>query len=80
MQTSVLVYGAYGHTGRFVVAELLRRGLTPVLSGRAAAGLDKLAVHFPGLETRLAAVGDGPSLDKAVHGTRLVVNCAGPFL
>ncbi len=32
----VLVYGATGHTGRFVVDELLRRGLTPVLAGRSA--------------------------------------------
>lgn len=30
------VYGAYGHTGRFVVAELRKRGWTPILSGRDA--------------------------------------------
>lgn len=81
METNVLVYGAYGHTGRFVVAELLRRGLTPVLSGRDAARLEKLAVQFPGLEARLATVEDGgESLADAVRGTGLVVNCAGPFL
>jgi short subunit dehydrogenase-like uncharacterized protein len=80
METNVLVYGAYGHTGRFVVAELLRRGLTPVLSGRDAAGLDKLAVQFPGLEARQATVDDGDSLDNAIRGTGLVVNCAGPFI
>ena len=50
MNRNVLVYGAYGHTGRFVVAELLRRGLTPVLSGRDPARLGKMAVQFPGLE------------------------------
>lgn len=39
----VAVFGAYGHTGRFVVAELLERGYTPVLSGRDADKLKALA-------------------------------------
>jgi hypothetical protein len=30
----ILVYGAYGHTGRFIVSELIDKGFTPVLSGR----------------------------------------------
>ncbi len=80
MERYVLVYGAYGHTGRFVVPELLRRGLTPILSGRDPARLGELAAQFPGLEVRQATVDDGESLANAVRGTRLVVNCAGPFL
>lgn len=80
MNRNVLVYGAYGHTGRFVVAELLRRGLTPVLSGRDPARLGKMAVQFPGLETRPATVNDAQKLDNAVRGAALVLNCAGPFL
>jgi len=39
----VAIYGAYGHTGRFVVAELLRRGFVPVACGRDAARLHELA-------------------------------------
>ncbi|MEU7900623.1 hypothetical protein AB0B45_48325 [Nonomuraea sp. NPDC049152] len=31
---TVTVFGAYGHTGRFAVAELLERGFVPVLAGR----------------------------------------------
>ena len=68
--TSVLVYGAYGHTGRFVVAELRARGFTPVLSGRDAAKL-------PG--GRPASVDDPASLDRALAGVAAVINCAGPF-
>lgn len=74
------MYGAYGHTGRFVVAELLRRGLVPVLSGRGAAALEELGLRFPELEVRPAAVDDGPSLQAAARGVAAVVNCAGPFL
>src|SRR4029434_4398296 len=43
---TVVVFGAAGHTGRFVVSELLRRGLTPILSGRDAAKL-KAVVEVP---------------------------------
>ena len=68
--TSVLVYGAYGHTGRFVVAELRKRGITPVLSGRDAAKL-------PG--GRPASVDDPAALDRAFDGVAAVLNCAGPF-
>ncbi|HEX7162440.1 MAG TPA: saccharopine dehydrogenase NADP-binding domain-containing protein [Trebonia sp.] len=80
METYVLVYGAYGHTGRFVVAELLSRGLTPVLSGRNPARLCTMASRFPGLPVRPAAVDDSRALRNAVSGIGLVVNCAGPFL
>jgi short subunit dehydrogenase-like uncharacterized protein len=80
MEKYVLVYGAYGHTGQFVVPELLRQGLTPILSGRNPARLGKVAGQFPGLEVRPASVDDSHSLEDAVRGTGLVVNCAGPFL
>src|SRR4051812_2888294 len=76
----VLVYGAGGHTGRFVVDELLRRGLTPVLAGRSAAGLDSLPRRYAGLDRRVAGVDDPAVLRQAVAGVGAVVNCAGPFL
>ena len=76
---AVTVFGAYGHTGRFVVAELLERGFTPVLSGRDAEKLKELAASWPGLDVRPATVDDPASLDRALTGAAAVVNCAGPF-
>ncbi|WP_418190835.1 saccharopine dehydrogenase family protein [Amycolatopsis albispora] len=76
METTVVVFGAYGHTGRFVVAELAARGFVPLPSGRSA---DKLAAAFPGLDTRAASVDDPASLDRALAGAAAVINCAGPF-
>ena len=74
------VFGAYGHTGRFVVAQLLERGFVPVLSGRDAGRLRELAaVSGPGLDVRPASVDDPASLDRALAGTAAVINCAGPF-
>jgi NAD(P)H-binding len=75
----VVVYGATGHTGRFIVRELLARGLTPVLSARDPARLDALAAELGGLEARPAEVTDPGSLDRALDGAAVVVNCAGPF-
>ena len=77
---NVTVYGAYGHTGRFVVAELTRRGWTPVLSGRDAAKLHAFGAAYPALERRVASVDDAASLDRTVDGVVAVINCAGPFL
>ncbi|MET0815253.1 MAG: saccharopine dehydrogenase NADP-binding domain-containing protein [Pseudoxanthomonas sp.] len=77
---TVAVYGAYGHTGRFVVAELRRRGWKPILSGRDQGKLASLQALFPGLEARAASIDDPASLDRAFAGAEAVVNCAGPFL
>ncbi|MFI5728828.1 saccharopine dehydrogenase NADP-binding domain-containing protein [Kribbella sp. NPDC051587] len=75
MQT-ITVYGATGHTGRFVVAELVRQGFTPVVSGRDAEALKAL---WPDFEARSAAVDDEHALDAALIGADAVINAAGPF-
>lgn len=74
----IAVYGAAGHTGRFVVAELLRRGFVPIAVGRDAARLADLAQGQ--LETRVASLEDPVSLDRALAGADAIINCAGPFL
>lgn len=76
----VAVLGANGHTGRFVVAELLRRGFKPIAIGRNAERL--AAAGFPerGIECRQAAVEDDDALDRALAGTAAIINCAGPFM
>ncbi|WP_329117801.1 saccharopine dehydrogenase NADP-binding domain-containing protein [Streptomyces sp. NBC_01465] len=79
-QAAVVVYGATGHTGRFMVAELRRRGFTTIVSGRNAAQLEALAASSqPGLVVRPAAVDDPAALDRALAGAAAVINCAGPF-
>ncbi|GAB2469489.1 saccharopine dehydrogenase family protein [Streptomyces incanus] len=75
---TVAVFGAYGHTGRFVVAELRERGFLPVLSGRDADKLKALAYETE-LDARPASVDDPASLDRAMADAAAVINCAGPF-
>jgi len=76
---SVTVFGAYGHTGRFVVSELRHRRWTPILSGRDRDKLNALGDVLPGLDLRPARVDDSASLDRALVGSAAVINCAGPF-
>ncbi|NUS73143.1 MAG: NAD(P)H-binding protein [Corynebacteriales bacterium] len=78
-QPTVAVFGAYGHTGRFVVAELRDRGFAAILCGRDASKLKEMATTFTGFDVRPASVDDTSSLDRALAGADAVINCAGPF-
>ncbi|QPF75015.1 NAD(P)H-binding protein [Roseateles sp. DAIF2] len=74
----IAVYGATGHTGRFVVREALRQGLPVVAVGRDAARLEQGLP--PEVERRVAALDDPEGLARAFAGCAVVINCAGPFL
>lgn len=73
-----MIYGAYGFTGRLIVAEAMRRGHRPVLAGRDAPRLESLAREF-GLTTRQLALDAPRPLAEALGSVRLVLNAAGPF-
>jgi len=75
---SIAVYGATGHTGRFVVQEAQRRGLPVVAVGRNAARLDETVPAS--VARRVALLEDPASLQKALAGCAVVIHCAGPFL
>jgi short subunit dehydrogenase-like uncharacterized protein len=75
--SAIAVHGATGYTGRLVVAELARRGVTPVLVGRDPDRLN--TVTAPGAERRVADLSDPTSLRAAFQDCAVVVNCAGPF-
>jgi short subunit dehydrogenase-like uncharacterized protein len=76
----VAVYGATGHTGRFVVAELLRRGFVPVAVARDEAKLAVSGFRERGVATRSASIDAPGSLDQAFTAASAVINCAGPFM
>lgn len=76
----IAVYGATGHTGRFVVEELLRRGFTPIAVARSAPALAAVRFSDPKVICRTATVDDAASLDRALAGASAVINCAGAFL
>jgi short subunit dehydrogenase-like uncharacterized protein len=77
---TVAVFGATGHTGRFVVSELIRRSFTPIAVARDGAKLAELGFAARGIAVRQASIEDEASLDRAFGGAAAIVNCAGPFL
>lgn len=80
MDPKVVVFGASGHTGCFVVGELARRGMTAILAGRDTEKLLAVQKNHPAFEIRVASIEDHGSLDQALRGASLVINCAGPFV
>jgi short subunit dehydrogenase-like uncharacterized protein len=68
-----LIYGANGYTGELIAREAVARGLRPILAGRNAASVSRLAQAL-GLAHRVFDV-SAPALDSI----SLVLNCAGPF-
>ena len=72
----VAVFGATGHTGRFVATELAAHGIPSILIGRNSG---RLAEYHPTATTRTATTDDAASIDAALHGAGAVINCAGPF-
>ena len=75
----VAVIGATGRTGRFVIADLLRRGITPIAIARNAAALEAEDFDHRVIRRR-ATVDDAGSLDRSLEGAQAVINTAGPFV
>lgn len=78
------IYGATGHTGRLVAAELLARGQEIVLAGRDAGALTALAAeldpaHPHRIRTHAATVEDTGALRELCAGASVLIHCAGPF-
>jgi short subunit dehydrogenase-like uncharacterized protein len=74
----VTVYGATGHTGRLVAAELLARDQQIVVAGRDAEGIRDLAAEL-GVPGRVAPVDDPVALRELAAESSVLVHCAGPY-
>lgn len=78
----IAVYGAYGHTGRLVTAELLARGRDVVLAGRDGAALGSLAAELDApdrIRTHTVSVDDTAELRELTAHAAVLIHCAGPF-
>jgi short subunit dehydrogenase-like uncharacterized protein len=80
MENNIAVYGAYGHTGKFIVSELQRQGYQLILSGRDQEKLLSFNQEYPDAILKTADISDAKSLDEAFSGAKVIINCAGPFL
>src|SRR2546421_149290 len=74
----IAIYGATGHTGRLVAAELLARGQDTVLAGRDADALKALAASFD-VPAAVAPLDDPGALRALAEDATVLIHCAGPF-
>lgn len=83
----ITLFGATGYTGRLVARALARlqspglpEGISFRLAGRSPEKLARLAGSLPGSPSWLVADATRPAtLPPLFEGSRVVVNCAGPF-
>ncbi|MGW9211065.1 saccharopine dehydrogenase NADP-binding domain-containing protein [Embleya sp. NPDC055664] len=78
-QHRIALFGAYGHTARFLIGSLHTRGFALSLGGRNPERMAEVAEAHPYARTHVATVEDPASLDALLAGASLVVNAAGPF-
>lgn len=84
----ILLVGATGYTGQLVAAELVRLKCPIRLGARSLERLTALKQGLQSLyhqvdqlmELTVIDVGDPSSIERALAGCSVVVNCAGPFL
>jgi short subunit dehydrogenase-like uncharacterized protein len=76
--SSFIIYGANGYTGELIARQAVREGLRPVLAGRGAAAIERLAGELE-LPARVFGLDDAAALDRGLEGASLVLHCAGPF-
>lgn len=78
MSKRLLIYGAYGYTGKLIVDEALRVGLRPTLAGRDGNAITEMSrdLGLPGIAFSLE---DAQEMRRALETSDVVLHCAGPF-
>jgi hypothetical protein len=80
MGTEVWILGGTGRSGRAIAAELVSRGIAPVLVGRDAARLAEAARQTPdGLRTLVAGSMEDLATQIRAQQPAVVINTIGPF-
>jgi short subunit dehydrogenase-like uncharacterized protein len=79
MKDKLLIYGCNGYTGALISRLAKKQGLEPILSGRNAHAVKKLAdeLKLPYVAFDLA---DTAAADNALKDVKVVLHCAGPFM
>jgi short subunit dehydrogenase-like uncharacterized protein len=74
----ILIYGAYGYTGKLVSEHAQAAGHKVLLAGRSEAPLQALAKELQ-LPYRVQSLEDAAGLAALLAEATLVIHCAGPF-
>ena len=77
MPSACLLYGANGFVGEAAARLAAASGLRPILAGRHAAPIERLAAEL-GLECRVFSLDEPGAIDRGLQGVAAVLHCAGP--
>lgn len=75
---SWMIYGATGYTGELIARHAVEQGEKPVLAGRNADKVEKLANELS-LPFKVFSLDSVDTIAEALNDIELVVHCAGPF-
>jgi short subunit dehydrogenase-like uncharacterized protein len=75
---SFVLYGATGYAGELVARRAVAEGLTPILAGRDALALARLATELS-VEHVSVQLSDREGLDALLGRAKVLLNAAGPF-
>lgn len=73
-----MIYGANGYTGELIAREAAARGMSPILAGRNATKIERLAQELK-LGHRVFDLDSPTHIAAQLQGTKLVLLAAGPF-
>lgn len=76
---SWMIYGANGYTGELAAREAVRKGLAPILAGRNAEAVGRLARELS-LQSRAFPLDNPQATAAELYGVKAVLHCAGPFV
>lgn len=79
MTGDLLVYGAYGYTGRLISAAAADRGLDLTVAGRDRPRVESLAGRLQ-CDERVFGLDEGKVAEQVASEHDVVLHCAGPFV
>lgn len=79
MPSTFLLYGANGFVGQVAARLAVETGLRPILAGRHAAPIERLAAEL-GVECRVFGLDEPGAIDRALQQVAVVLYCAGPYI
>jgi short subunit dehydrogenase-like uncharacterized protein len=79
LTSTLLLYGATGFVGNAAARLAVEQGLQPILAGRDALKLEKLAAEL-GVECRVFDLSNPQKIEQALKDVTIVLHCAGPYI
>jgi len=76
--STIILYGSYGYTGRLIAKECLAKKLNVILAGRNKEALQQQSTET-GFPFEVVDIGSATVLQSLLLKGKVVIHCAGPF-